>query len=143
MKLDVVIPAAPARVVTGRALHLIEPISFWGGVSAVDGTLIDPRCSQRGVSISGRVLLIRELKGSSSGSSVLLELVYRGLAPSAIVLSEPDAILSLGALVAREMNWATPGIFRLPVALQLAIPQDRPLSIEPNGQITGLVQHGP
>ena len=134
MKLDVLVAASPSRALAGRVLHLTEPISFWGGVSSRDGMLIDPRCTHRGEVISGRVLFIRELRGSSSGSSVLLELVYRGIAPSAIVLSEADAILALGALVAQEMGWPAPGIFRLPIEQQRTIPRDSLLSIEPDGQ---------
>lgn len=137
MKLDVLVPASPARVLTGPVLHLVEPISFWGGVSPADGTLIDPRCQHRGKTVSGRVLFIRELRGSSSGSSVLLELIHKGIAPSAIVLPEADAILALGALVAREMEWATPAIFRLPVSRQTTVPDDMLLSIAPDGQVVG------
>jgi uncharacterized protein len=140
MKLDVLVPASPLRVVTGRAMHLLEPISFWGGVSSIDGTLTDPRCAQHGQSIAGRVLLIRELRGSSSGSSVLLELIHRRCAPSAILLSEPDAILTLGALVAREMQWAAPGIFRLPVEHQQRILSDVELSIGPDGELNSSVR---
>ena len=47
---------------------------------------------------------------------------------------EVDAILALGALVAREMEWPAPGIFRLPIAQQMTIPEDVLLSIEPDGQ---------
>ena len=43
--------------------------------------------------------------GSSSASAVLLELVHDGRAPAALVLHEPDAILLLGLIVAREMGW--------------------------------------
>jgi hypothetical protein len=35
---------------------------------------------------------------------VLLELAYKGLAPEAIELAPPDAILALGALVAVELK---------------------------------------
>ena len=136
MKLAVLIAASPERKLTGRALHLVEPISFWGGVSAADGTLSDPRGAHHGECISGRVLLIRELKGSSSASSVLLELIYRGIAPSAIVVSEPDAVLVLGALVACEMQWPAPAIFRLPVAQQMTIAPDALLSIDLDGQVS-------
>jgi predicted aconitase with swiveling domain len=136
MRFNVLVPASPARTVMGRALHLLEPISFWGGVSSTEGTLTDPRCTQHGVSIAGRVLFIRELRGSSSGSSVLLELAYRGKAPSAIVLSDADAILALGALVAREMDWPAPGIFRLPAGQQVAIPEGIEVSIEPDGKVS-------
>jgi predicted aconitase with swiveling domain len=136
MRLDVLVPASPARTVTGRALHLLEPISFWGGVSSTEGILTDPRCTHHGKPIGGRVLFIRELRGSSSGSSVLLELSYRGKAPSAIVLSDPDAILALGALVACEMAWPAPGIFRLPAGQQGAIPEGVEVAIEPDGRVS-------
>lgn len=136
MRFDVLVPASPARTVTGRALHLLEPISFWGGVSSTEGTLTDPRCPQHGESIAGRVLFIRELRGSSSGSSVLLELAYRGKAPSAIVLSDADAILAIGALVAREMAWPAPGIFRLPAGQQASIPEGVEVSIDPDGKVS-------
>jgi uncharacterized protein len=105
-------------------------------VSSTEGTLTDPRSTQHGESIAGRVLFIRELRGSSSGSSVLLELAYRDRAPSAIVLSEADAILALGALVAREMEWPAPGIFRLPAGQQGAIPEGIEVSIEPDGEVS-------
>ena len=117
-------------------MHLIEPISFWGGVSPTDGLLTDPRSIHQGQCVAHRVLLIRELRGSSSGSSVLLELVYRRLAPSAIVLAAPDAILALGVLVAAEMQWPAPGIFRLPVLQQMAIPEGTVLSIDSDGHAT-------
>ena len=136
MKLDVLVPASPGRALTGKALHLLEPISFWGGVSSADGTLTDPRCTQHGASIAGRVLFLRELRGSSSGSSVLLELAYREKAPNAIVLSEPDAILALGALVAREMDWPAPGIFRLLASQQGEIPEGIEVSIDPDGKVS-------
>ena len=136
MRFDVLVPASPTRTVTGRALHLLEPISFWGGVSSTEGILTDARCRQYGKSIVERVLFIRELRGSSSGSSVLLELAYRGKAPCAIVLSDPDAILALGALVACEMAWPAPGIFRFPAGQQGEIPEGVEMSIEPDGRVS-------
>jgi predicted aconitase with swiveling domain len=133
MKMEILLGASPARTVQGRALHLIEPISFWGGVSPTDGLLTDPRSVHHGQCVANRVLLIRELRGSSSGSSVLLELVYRRRAPSAIVLAAPDAILALGVLVASEMQWPAPGMFRLPVLQQMAIPEGAVVSIDCDG----------
>ena len=56
-----------------------------------------------------RVLFLPGTIGSSSASAVLLELVHNGHAPAALVLHEPDAILLLGLIVAREMGWPTPG----------------------------------
>jgi uncharacterized protein len=133
LQMETLVPPVPARTVQGRALHLLEPISFWGGVSPIDGTLTDPRSRQHGQSLADRVVFIRELRGSSSGSSVLLELVYKRLAPSAIVLTEPDAILALGVLVASEMDWPAPGIFKLPLTQQQTIAADAMLSIAIGG----------
>ena len=63
---------------------------------------------QHGETIAGTVLFLPGTIGSSSASAVLLELVHNGNAPAALVLHEPDAILLLGLIVAREMGWTTP-----------------------------------
>ena len=99
--------------VRARGLALASPISFWGGVDPATGLIADVRHPQHGVSISGRALMLPGTIGSSSASAVLLELVHRGIAPAAILMHEPDAILLLGLLVAREMGWAHPPAFRL------------------------------
>jgi predicted aconitase with swiveling domain len=97
----------------GEALVLARPISFWGGVDPTTGTIIDARHPDRGHNIAGKVLALPGTIGSSSASAVLLELVRAGLAPAVIILDEPDAILLLGLIVAREMGWPHP------MALQL------------------------
>ena len=96
------------RPVRAEAMALTAPISFWGGVNPKTGEIADVRHPEHGRSISGRALLIPATIGSSSAAAVLLELVHAGLAPSAIVLHEPDAILLLGLIVARELGYATP-----------------------------------
>ena len=136
MRLETLISAFPPRVLTGRALHLLQPISFWGGVSASNAELTDPRSVHVGTSIAGRVLFIRQLRGSSSASSVLLELAYQKIAPTAIVLAAPDAILALGALVAAEMQWSTPGMFRCDALEQSEVPDNALVSIFEDGSLT-------
>jgi predicted aconitase with swiveling domain len=98
----------PGRAGQGEALLLTAPISFWGGVDPKTGRIVDVRHPQHGENISGRVLFLPGTIGSSSASAVLMELVHNGHAPSALVLHEPDAILLLGLIVAREMGWETP-----------------------------------
>ena len=93
---------------SGQALVLSAPISFWGGVDPKTGTIADVRHPEHGETIAGRVLFLPGTIGSSSASAVLLELVHNGHAPAALVLHEPDAILLLGLIVAREMGWRTP-----------------------------------
>ncbi|KUM28280.1 hypothetical protein AU467_12325 [Mesorhizobium loti] len=103
----------PGRAGEGEALVLTAPISFWGGVDPKTGRIADVRHPQHGEVISGRVLFLPGTIGSSSASAVLMELVHNGRAPAALVLHEPDAILLLGLIVAREMGWETPMAVRL------------------------------
>ncbi|RRI06352.1 DUF126 domain-containing protein [Mesorhizobium tamadayense] len=103
----------PGKAGEGEALVLTAPISFWGGVDPKTGRIADVRHPQHGEIISGRVLFLPGTIGSSSASAVLMELVHNGRAPAALVLHEPDAILLLGLIVAREMGWETPTAVRL------------------------------
>lgn len=87
----------------GEVLVLDEPLSFWGGVDPASGAVIDTRHPQLGANVAGRILVMPMGRGSSSSSSVLAEAIRAGTAPAAIVLAEPDPILALGAIVAREL----------------------------------------
>jgi predicted aconitase with swiveling domain len=91
----------------GRVLRIDDAISFWGGVDPKTACISDPRHPRHGACLTGRVVAIAKLRGSSSSSAVLLELIHAGVGPAAIVLQETDAILALGALVAREMGYGT------------------------------------
>ena len=91
----------------GPALVLDEPLSFWGGVDPATGDIIDVHHPQRDANVAGRVLVMPSGRGSSSSSSVLAEAIRAGTAPVAIVLLEPDPILALGAIVARELYGRT------------------------------------
>ena len=91
----------------GEILHLEEDLSFWGAIDPLTGVVIDRRHPQIGADIAGRILLLRRSIGSSSGSSILLETLHRGVGPAGIVLGESDQILTLGAVVAREMGYAS------------------------------------
>jgi uncharacterized protein len=109
-KAEVLIPGPAPQ---GEALVLTAPISFWGGVDPKTSRIADVRHPQHGAEIKGRVLFIPGTIGSSSASAILLELVHRGIAPSALILNQPDAILLLGLIVAREMGWETPGAWQM------------------------------
>jgi predicted aconitase with swiveling domain len=103
----------PGPAVDAPALALTAPISFWGGVDPKTSEIADPRHPERGQIIAGTVLLVPETVGSSSAAAILLELVHGHRAPAAVVLHEPDAILLLGLIVAREMGYETPIALRL------------------------------
>jgi predicted aconitase with swiveling domain len=44
-----------------------------------------------------------------------LELLYKEIAPKAILMAEVDAILALGDLVAKEMGYPTISILQTPI----------------------------
>ncbi|HRO24781.1 MAG TPA: DUF126 domain-containing protein, partial [Promineifilum sp.] len=95
---------------SGPALVLDAPLSLWGGLDPVTGNIIDQRHPQWGTNVAGRMLLMPVGRGSSSASSILLEATRLGTAPAAILLAEPDAILALGAAVARELYGSAPPV---------------------------------
>jgi len=86
-----------------EALVLAQPLSFWGGIDAATGKVIDRHHPDLGACIAGRVLVMAGGRGSSSASSILAESLRRGTAPAAILLGTPDPILTVGALVAAEL----------------------------------------
>ena len=89
----------------GAVLQLTSDISFWGGVDPKTGVIIDGRHPQAGESVAGKILSMGSSIGSSSGSSILLELFQRKKAPAGIILLEVDFIVTLGVVVAREMGF--------------------------------------
>jgi predicted aconitase with swiveling domain len=129
----------PGAATTARGLALTAPISFWGGVDPKTGTVADPRHPEHGVEIAGTVLMVPATVGSSSAAAILLELVHVGRAPAAFILHEPDAILLLGLIVAKEMGWETPIAIRLDRD-RFAEMHDRPLEISETGLVTVRLQ---
>ena len=106
---------------SGHALVLREPLSLWGGVDPATGIVIDARHPQRGASMTGRVLVMPAVRGSSSSSSVLAEAVRAGSAPAAILLGEVDLILAVGAAVAEELYGRSVPVVVLPPEALAAI----------------------
>jgi len=100
-----------AGAAEGEVLRLGRPLSFWGGVDPNSGEVTDPRHPQFGECMAGCIVAMERGIGSSSGSSILLELLANGKGPVGLLLIEPDAILTLAAVVAREMGYADLPIF--------------------------------
>lgn len=86
---------------SGMALRLPTPLSFWGGVEAETGKIIDHSQPHFGMELKRRVLVMPSGRGSSSASSVLAETVRNGTGPVAIIMQQPDPIVTAGAMVAR------------------------------------------
>lgn len=100
-------PLRGTALAAGRAdaelVVLDEPLSFWGGSDVASGTIVDARHPQAGRSLAGVVVALPDSRGSSSSSSVLAEQLRLGVAPAAVLLRRPDAIVTLAAIVAAEL----------------------------------------
>lgn len=88
---------------SGEAVVSDLPLSLWGGLDPETGEVIDRHHPLSGRCVSGRILSIPAGRGSCSASGVLLEAIRAGTGPSAVILSHPDPIIALGAILAEEL----------------------------------------
>lgn len=114
----------------GRLLVLTAPLSFWGGVQPKTGRIVMAGHPQHGEEIAGRLLALPGTVGSSSSSSVMLELLREGRAPAGLLLAEVDAILLLGVAVARELGYRPIPALRLEPAALAALPDGAEARLE-------------
>jgi uncharacterized protein len=119
----------------GDVLKLGAPISFWGGVDPKTGRISDPRHPDHDKDIAGKVLVLPGMIGSSSSSYIMLELMAIRRAPFALVLAAPDAILGLGVVVAREMNYGSIPVVVLPEAEQAGLSSGQRVRVGEDGRI--------
>lgn len=96
----------------GPAIVLTATIGLWGGVDPATGVIIDPHHPQLGTNLAGKVVLLPGGRGSSAGATIVLESLRQNTSPVAWLLTQPNQILLVGALIAEELY----GI-RMPVVL--------------------------
>ena len=114
---------------------LDEPLSFWGGLDAETGRLIEERHPQSGATLAGHVLVMPGGRGSSSSSSVLAEALRRGTGPVAIVLAEPDEIIVLGALVPNLLDGSAFPVVTLDAADYASIRTGDVVTVSDDGRV--------
>ncbi len=95
-------PLVPGAAV-GDSLVLTEPLSWWGGLDPITGTVVDGSHPQFRERTTGRILVLPHGRGSSGGSAVLAESIRAGTAPAGLVLNSADPILVVGVMVAAEL----------------------------------------
>lgn len=83
----------------GRALVSKDPISFMGGVDPKTGKIIERGNEIEGECIKDKILVFPSAKGSTGGSYMLYEAVKNKVGPKAIVNSEAESIVVIGAIV--------------------------------------------
>jgi len=87
----------------GTVAALDQPLSLWGGFDPRTGTVIDRHHPQSGANLAGRIVLMRESRGSGTAPGSLAEAIRLGTAPAAIVLVTPDLNLAIGAAVGKQL----------------------------------------
>ena len=85
----------------GKALISKDAISFLGGVDPKTGIVVEKGHAIEGKCISGKVLIFPRGKGSTVGSYVMLQLKKNGKAPVAIINSEAEPIIAVGAIISK------------------------------------------
>ena len=136
---DVTLRGRPlvAGTASGDLLHADLGLSFWGGISAETGIVIDNQHPLHGRCVTGKVLAIPSGRGSCTGSAVLLELIMSGAAPAALVFCEDETILPLGALFADALFGRSLPMVRLDHAAFRLLGTAR-RAIVSGGQVTAL-----
>ncbi len=120
----------------GPVLHLEEPVSFWGGLDPKTGIIIDQAHPQVGESVVGRILVMPSGRGSSSGSSVLTEVLRAGIGPAGIVMQQADEIFVIGVLAAEELYDSPVPVFTVDTATYTALAAASAVLMTPDGTIT-------
>ncbi|MBP7410887.1 DUF126 domain-containing protein [Methanoculleus sp. 10] len=105
---------------SGDLLVSPEPISFLSGVDPETGIVIERGHPLEGQSIAGRVLAFPYGKGSTVGSYVIYALKQNDRAPAAIVNTEAEPIIAVGAIIAE-----IPMVDRLPPEFSRLAPGTR------------------
>lgn len=85
---------------SGEALFCRRGFAFDRAVDLRTGVVADIRSEMAGACIRGKVLFYRQGKGSTTGSSWLVEAIRLGNGPAAVVTENPDLAAVVGSSVA-------------------------------------------
>jgi hypothetical protein len=88
------------KSIEGIALVSKSPLSFYGGIDAKSGTVIEKGHELEGKNVKDRILVFPNGKGSTVGSYVIYGLKKNGFAPKAIINKETETIVATGAILA-------------------------------------------
>jgi len=83
----------------GEALVSSQPISFYGGVDPDNGVVVEKGHPLEGKSVAGKILVFPSGKGSTVGSYTLYRMKKNDVAPAAMINSECETIVAVGAII--------------------------------------------
>ncbi len=86
--------------VEAEAIVSSEPIGFYGGIDAKTGIVIEKGHQLEGQSVTGKILVFPQGKGSTVGSYVIYGLHMNGVGPAAIINKETETIVATGVILA-------------------------------------------
>ncbi|MEH6834135.1 aconitase family protein [Falsihalocynthiibacter arcticus] len=115
----------------GPVLASEEGLSFWGGVDASTGVVIDAHHPWHRQSLAGKIVLMPTSRGSCTGSGVVLELIQNGHAPAAFIFRDHEDVLTLGALIAQQLFDMNVPVAQLDAADFAALSQAATAQISP------------
>ena len=84
----------------GFALVSSQPISFFGGLDAETGKVIERGHELEGEKITNKVLVFPRGKGSTVGTYVIYAMGRKGTAPAAIINVDTEPIIASGCVLA-------------------------------------------
>ncbi len=120
----------------GPVLVLSEPLSFWGAFDPRSGQIVDTHHPQCGAVLAGKILLMRESRGSGTAPGAIAEAIRLGTAPSAIILVMPDINLAIGAAVAAKLYGNQCPVLAVTEIQYQSITAVQHIAIAEDGQIT-------
>ncbi len=85
---------------SGEALFCRQAFAFATAVDPDTGLVADARSEMAGANVRGKVLFYRHGKGSTAGSSWLVEAIRLGNGPAAVVTERPDLAAVVGSSLA-------------------------------------------
>ncbi|SMC64291.1 predicted aconitase subunit 2 [Desulfocicer vacuolatum DSM 3385] len=97
----VIAPREPMRV---ELLFSHDPISFFGGVNAADGRVLDYRHGNYQHSMTDKAFAFPFGKGSSGAGLVLMEMERLKTAPAAIINIRTDPVILTGPLISKHFH---------------------------------------
>ena len=124
-----------AGSVKGPALVSRDALSLWGGICPQTGEIIDRRHELSGATVTGKIFVFPQGKGSSTSSATLTETIRNGTAPAAIINLKVDPILALGSIVADELYHNSIPVVVLTEEDFYSIKQNDYLTLESDGKI--------
>lgn len=121
---------------SGPVLVLDEPLSFWGGMDATTGTIIDRAHPQHGCSLTDAIVVMPGSRGSSGTPGVLGEALRRGTGPAALVVTKADVNLIAGAIVAAALYGASCPIVQVADHELAAFSTGTPATVTEQGDVS-------